>query len=284
MHCKDGRSLEISASISVAPGRLGQYTKIARFSPRYVLVNQLGRPVRLWQDSSLIHSNFASTDSSRFTDGKNTESASKWRQTKRGNNDSTTEEYELLFGDFVTVDHRQGTGMEPGTTAHRSALYIATGGPSELVPFHLPDTRADRQLRIDFGMGWNLTSSWPADIAGDYTLQVTRAVDLRLLSHVTTRAAPQYKIILPPQDANDQGSELWDGELGMWFETDWVGGRKIVVKGTKRVSHSSTCFLNVYKLHFASSKIPLTFCFRFFIRANLLTTILMFMWEMSLFV
>ena len=43
MHCRDRRSLEVSVSIGVAPGRLAQYTKIIRFSPRYVLVNQLSR-------------------------------------------------------------------------------------------------------------------------------------------------------------------------------------------------------------------------------------------------
>ena len=45
MHCKDGRGLEVSVSVSVAPGRLGSFTKIVRICPRYVVVNQLPFPI-----------------------------------------------------------------------------------------------------------------------------------------------------------------------------------------------------------------------------------------------
>jgi hypothetical protein len=45
MHCKDGRGLEVSASVSVAPGRLGSFTKIVRICPRYIVVNQLPFPI-----------------------------------------------------------------------------------------------------------------------------------------------------------------------------------------------------------------------------------------------
>lgn len=54
MHCKDGRSLELSLSVEVGPGSLSQYTKIIRFLPRYVIFNRLDRPIRLWQDSSIF--------------------------------------------------------------------------------------------------------------------------------------------------------------------------------------------------------------------------------------
>ena len=74
MHVRDGRNLEISLSISVAPGRLSQYTKIVRFSPRYVFVNKLPKAVSLWQDSSLLHNDFSSTNTGRWdnmgVDGK----------------------------------------------------------------------------------------------------------------------------------------------------------------------------------------------------------------------
>lgn len=46
--CKDGRMLEVSVYIGMAPGRLKNYTKLVRFSPRYILVNQLERPLHLW--------------------------------------------------------------------------------------------------------------------------------------------------------------------------------------------------------------------------------------------
>jgi len=67
MHVTDGRCLELSVNISVAPGRLGQYTKIVRFSPRYVLVNKLPSTISLWQDSSLLHNSFAAS-SNRWQD------------------------------------------------------------------------------------------------------------------------------------------------------------------------------------------------------------------------
>ena len=43
MHCKDGRRLEVSISVSIAPGRLSNYTKIVRICPRYVVYNQTGQ-------------------------------------------------------------------------------------------------------------------------------------------------------------------------------------------------------------------------------------------------
>ena len=65
-------------------------------------------------------------------------------------------------------------------------------------------------------------------------LPISRATDLRMLTHVSTRAAPKYKITLPPPA--DDGIIDWDGELGAYFETEWIseGDRKILVKGTKR--------------------------------------------------
>ena len=62
MHCGHGRALELSVSVSVPPGKLASYTKIVRFSSRYVIVNLLERPIRLWQDSSLQHGNFSATE------------------------------------------------------------------------------------------------------------------------------------------------------------------------------------------------------------------------------
>ena len=46
--------LELSATITSAPGFLSGYTKIVRFCPRYAIYNRLDRPIRLWQDSSII--------------------------------------------------------------------------------------------------------------------------------------------------------------------------------------------------------------------------------------
>ena len=234
MHCKDRRSLEISVSIGVGTGRLSQYTKIVRFSPRYVLINQLTRPIRLWQDSSLIHSNYTSRS------GADDDEQKLWFEGGSEDDDDKpgrVEQYELLFGGKSAIDYRKGaTEMPPDTNAHGGALFITTAAPSDIIPFHLPDTRVDRELRIDLGTRrWNLTSSFPADVAQEYQLKVSRAIDLRLLKHVTTRASSHYTVELPPRALPGQQQEPWDGELGVWFETDWEDGR-IVVKGTKRVS------------------------------------------------
>jgi hypothetical protein len=105
-------------------------------------------------------------------------------------------------------------------------------GPSELSPFLLPDTRAERQFRVDLGGMWNVTSSFASELPGEHNLKITRATDLSLLKHVSTRAAPKYKIVLPPPDDASIGE--WDAELGVFFETDWGGERTIIVKGTKR--------------------------------------------------
>jgi len=235
MHCNDGRGLEVSVSISVAPGKLSKYTKIVRISPRYVLANQLGRPIRLWQDSSLMHSNYASSDD--LHGGQNSYQAQPFRDMDE---DGTwiINKYESLFGGTAGIVDGD-SGMPPVTMAHASALYITTAATGQLVPFHLPDTRADRQLRIGFGSTWNLTSSFSSDITGECSLKITRSTDLSLFRHLSTRSKPQYKIVLPPPDEEDETlGDPWDGELGVWFETDWGRGGSIVVKGTKRGKYS----------------------------------------------
>jgi hypothetical protein len=239
--CKDGRMLELSATVNVAPGFLSGYTKIVRFCPRYAIYNRLERPIRLWQDSSIIRS--LAEDRSDATNqlGDISESR-KWRyefEDKR--HTEKISQYESVFGrhallnDRVPERHNQmQVAIPEGTAAHRSALYICSVGPSQLTPFFLPDTRSDSQLRIDVGGPWNLTSSFASNIPGEHVLPILRATDIRMLNHVSIRDAPKYKITLPPPSNEDTNE--WDGELGAYFETDWVGkgDRKILVKGTKR--------------------------------------------------
>ena len=88
-------------------------------------------------------------------------------------------------------------------------------------------------MQLDYGPHWNLSSSFPADVTGEYFLAMSRATDLRLLPHVSTRAAPVYSFTLPPS-----GDE-WSGELGVWFETDWGRERTLIVKGIKEGSYAS---------------------------------------------
>ena len=231
MHCVDGRHLEIVLGTRVAPGRLSHYTKIVRLSPKYVLVNQLYRPIRLWQDSSLVHPSRTLDDFT--TDSKGTH---KWESSK-GETEDSLRKYDCLFKDVAQLDYRRGTKMRSGTVADRSARYITTVGKGEMISFHLPDTKFDRELRIDIGRQYNLSASFPCDITSEHTLKMVPVVDLRILKYVNNRAAARYNITLPPEDETDQSN--WDGELGLWFESiQWGHGTKIVVKGTKRGKYS----------------------------------------------
>ena len=229
MHCKDGRGLEVSVSISIAPGRLSNYTKIVRICPRYVVVNQLPWPIRLWQDNSIVHPNLAVDHSS-----KNVNESQKWMFANCEHRpDGVINQYELLFGSPTMVDCSQESGMDAQTTAHHDACFIATVCPSELVAFHLPDTRLERLLRVDFGPSWYLSPSFAADITREYVLAMNRARDLRMLPRVSSRGAPVYTVTLPPTN-ND-----WSGELGVWFETDWGRDRTLIVKGIREGSYAS---------------------------------------------
>ena len=164
LHCKDGRALELNIVVSVAPGYLSNYTTIVNVVPRFAVVNNLPFPVRIWQDSSLFRS--ISGD-----DIASSEKLSKWRFSQsRHHRNAIVNQYELLWGRHAILDDR--ASPLKGTTAHGSALLIATVNPSEILPFSLPDSRGERQLRVDLGYPWNLTGSISADKPGDFVLTV----------------------------------------------------------------------------------------------------------------
>ena len=228
MHCKDGRTLELSVVVSVAPGFLSGYTKIVRFVPRYIIVNTLPYSVRLWQDSSI----FRPPDSDNTADASSKERKWRFGNDKREKKSLTkVNQYEALFGRETVLDQRKVAPIPGGTRAHPSALYIASLGSSEIVPFNLPDSRGERQIRIGLGGRWNLTASVSADIPGEHTLHVTRAVDLKMTPHVSTRGSPEYEVRIKADEARQFGREL-----GVWFETDWGNDRKCVVKAVKKDS------------------------------------------------
>lgn len=145
-------------------------------------------------------------------------------------------QYELLFGSPTLICSEDESGMESHTTAHRDACYIATIRPSELVAFHLPDTRLERSLRVDLGPCWYLSPSFAADVPGEFLLTLNPAKDLRMLPPVSTRGAPVYAVSIPSTDQTDN----WGGELGVWFETEpWGRERSLIVKGVKPGSYAS---------------------------------------------
>jgi hypothetical protein len=215
--CGDGRALEISVSITVPLGNLSSYTKIVRLCPRYVLVNMLERPIRLWQDSSTLHPSSSDFVESSFIFNHSFESKS-----------ASSPYANLLGARFVLIDRDKV--MPLGMLAHRSALYVTSVSPSELLPFFLPDTRSERHLRFDFGADWRLTSSIKADVPANYALKLYRALETSHLRHATTRKMKEYIITVPPDSPSS--SDFRDRELGVWFESVY-GENEIIVKGTK---------------------------------------------------
>ena len=227
MHCRDGRTIELTMVVTVAPGMLSGYSKIVRFLPRYLVVNTLQSPIRLWQDSSIFRPPATDNSSEAVTKER------RWVLPKDRNkrNARKVNQYEALWGRETILDERYGGPVSSSTRAHPSALYVTTAGPSEIIPFNLPDTRGERLLRVDLGGEFNLTASISTDSPGESTLKVSKAVDLKNLPHVLTRASHEYELRVPLL-----GMGHFTNELGIWFETEWGSEKNIVVKAVKKES------------------------------------------------
>ena len=137
----DGRELEINVVVNEAPGEMSRYTKVVRFLPKFFVANELPLPIRIWQDSSLIFRTFKAESKVPY------------------NSEDVDFEYESLFGKDARENDRDKdnllTGTDDGrrilseeTLVHSSANFIATIGENEMLPFFLPNTTADRYLRI----------------------------------------------------------------------------------------------------------------------------------------
>ncbi len=152
---------ELGFNVTIPPGRLGQFTKVVQFWPRYVVVNEFEDcPIKLVQYSSL----------------------------------------RVAQKDVCSVK------------------------PCEQLPFDLPEVWGDRnECRLSVGHGWGLSSSFPLDVAGEYTLRFRPYLEWHATSHIDTRGDPEYEEIIPAGLL----------ELGIWFETDWYR-RQLIVKNTKR--------------------------------------------------
>jgi hypothetical protein len=159
MHCMDGRALEVAVSVCVPTGKLSSYTKIVQIKSRYVLINELERPIRVWQDSSVLQSAFTLTGDKA---GPRSVAAP-----LLGPRKEKPAPYDGLFGKNFGFDDSVA-GLAQTTLAQRSALYVTSAKPSQCVPFFLPDSRGERHIRFDFGGQWNLTSSIPADTTGNF--------------------------------------------------------------------------------------------------------------------
>lgn len=217
LHCKDGKVLELTAVVTVAPGFLSNYTKVIRLLPRYIVVSRLPYPVRIWQDSSI----YASVNSQESSIGQ-------FRRTSISN----SKQYESIWGnDEGLFSERDNRIISKESLASSSARHITTVMANGILPFAVPDSRNERHLRVDRGSPWDLSPSFPCDAAGEHMLKMTPAFDLTVVPHVDTRASPRYEVRLPPI-----GDENFKGDLGAWFETQWGAGERVFVKAVRKDS------------------------------------------------
>ncbi|CAM9960059.1 unnamed protein product, partial [Ectocarpus sp. 12 AP-2014] len=95
-------------------------------------------------------------------------------------------------------------------------------------PFHLPQTGGERELRVKVEGGWKLSASFPVDSVGEYTLRLTRQVDVSKLKHISTRRSSEYDVVIPQME-----------DVGIWLETDWYR-KQAVIKEIKKDSYAFT--------------------------------------------
>ena len=105
MHCTDGHQLEVAVTVNVAPGKLSNYTKIVRICPRYVMINQLSQPIRLWQDSSLANPSRVLNGSKGVFEHEREVQNWKYKSSREDNNSEfALSQYDFLFGSAPTLD------------------------------------------------------------------------------------------------------------------------------------------------------------------------------------
>lgn len=69
-------------------------------------------------------------------------------------------------------------------------------------------------LQVDGG--WNLSASIPLDRMGQYTLRLTRRVDVTRLRHISTRRSSEYDVAIPHMEVRcgvDKGGVECRGAL-----------------------------------------------------------------------
>ncbi|CAN0477160.1 unnamed protein product, partial [Ectocarpus sp. 12 AP-2014] len=91
-----------------------------------------------------------------------------------------------------------------------------------------PQTGGERELRVKVEGGWKLSASFPVDSVGEYTLRLTRQVDVSKLKHISTRRSSEYDVVIPQME-----------DVGIWLETDWYR-KQAVIKEIKKDSYAFT--------------------------------------------
>lgn len=63
---------------------------------------------------------------------------------------------------------------------------------------------------MQVGGGWNLSASFPVDSVGEYTLRLTRQVDVGKLRHISTRRSSEYEVKIPSMEVGfTAGDRAW---------------------------------------------------------------------------
>lgn len=109
------------------------------------------------QDNSILHSNFTATEGPSLMEKSHDSSVRRRTLVYKNGHCLSCLRYASIFHGRSILD--EGTY---DTRANHSALFITRSPSNECVAFHLPDSRSDRQIRIDFGAHHNLTASFPA--------------------------------------------------------------------------------------------------------------------------
>ncbi|CAM9502932.1 unnamed protein product, partial [Laminaria digitata] len=86
--------------------------------------------------------------------------------------------------------------------------------------------RPSTRLCVQVEGGWNLSASFSVDSVGEYTLRLTRQVDVGKLRHISTRRSSEYEVEIPSME-----------DVGIWLETDWYR-KQAVIKEIKKVSYA----------------------------------------------
>jgi hypothetical protein len=127
MHCKDGRMLELTMVVQ-KPLFAGK-TSVIRFLPRYVAVNKLPYPVRIFQANSLFRGVPESNHSSAGT------RTARWPPVNtRPIEKADPGPYQSLWG----TDQKFVGGRKSKVHKNSAAVYVTTVFPSEIIPFFLP--------------------------------------------------------------------------------------------------------------------------------------------------
>ncbi|CAM9496511.1 unnamed protein product, partial [Sphacelaria rigidula] len=134
----------------------------------------------------------------------------------------------VQFWPRLLVVNRLGRSLllEQNSTLRQRSERVAEVPAGHGQPFHLPQTGYERELRVKVSGGWERSASFPVDSVGEYSLRLTRKVDVSGVKHISTRRSSEYDVVIPCME-----------DVGVWLETDWYR-KQAVIKEIKKDSYA----------------------------------------------